>query len=98
MPKAVELALMAGAGMVLGLLHFGGLLWTVGRLSTSRHPAALVLLSSALRCILLVALLLWLGGPDFGRVLALMVGIGAGRLWWIRYSLRGGPVSKGEEG
>ncbi|MEW6523893.1 MAG: ATP synthase subunit I [Bacillota bacterium] len=95
-PNVAELALPVLAGALLGVLHFGGLLWTVGRLTNTRHPLLVAMASSIIRCVLLAAALLWLSGFNFWRILALLVGVGVGRLLVIRYSLRSLRSGKGK--
>jgi len=47
--SALELLLAALAGVALGLVYFGGLWWTVRRLSTWRQPQWALLLSFVVR-------------------------------------------------
>jgi F1F0 ATPase subunit 2 len=96
MPSTAGLFLSFVVGTLLGLAHFGGLLWTVSRLHTARRPVALALASSAIRLALLVALLLWLGRASFWRLLALLAGLGGGRMLVIWYSVRAGQARKGD--
>ena len=49
MHDILTLILVWLTGGVLGAIFFGGLLWTVRRVATSRHPALLVFCSLVLR-------------------------------------------------
>lgn len=49
-------------GVVLGLFYYGGLWWTVRRLTVARHPASLVLISFGLRMLVTLAALFWITG------------------------------------
>ena len=58
----LDLALALAVGAVLGAWFFGGLLWTVCRLPSTRHPVLLVLASFVIRLAGVLAGLIWLVG------------------------------------
>lgn len=96
LPSLWELALSTAGGMLLGIIHFGGLHWTVKRLATSRRPLPVLFASSLLRCLMLAALLLYFSGFNFLRLVVLLIGVMGGRMLVIWYSLRSSDTSKGE--
>jgi len=55
----VEGVISLVAGLILGLLYFGGLLWTVKRLGKSKHPFVFYLTSFAARLSLVAACVLF---------------------------------------
>jgi F1F0 ATPase subunit 2 len=72
-PLSLALALIGGAG--IGLLHFGGLWWTVRRIGERRNPAALLLASQLLRTGATVLLLYLVAGSAWERLLAAAAGL-----------------------
>lgn len=64
----VLLVAVLGAGMVLGVVYFGGLWATIQRLASARRPAVLALASFVLRTVVVVAGLTVLYGGDVRRL------------------------------
>ena len=64
------------AGVLVGLVFFGGLWWTVQAATRSRHPYRLLFISWVLRmAVLLVAVRLLIGEGHWERGVAAVVGI-----------------------
>lgn len=78
-----ELAAALAVGLLLGVCYFGGLLWTVHLLPTSRRPALLFLGSWFLRTAVLVTGLWLVTAGDWRRPVAALVGILAIRIWLV---------------
>ena len=72
------------AGMALGLLFFGGLWWTVRRLTTARHPGLLLSASLLLRSGLTMLGLYWVFGNELERLFAALLGMLLVRFWLRR--------------
>lgn len=85
------IALAAGfvAGVVLGLVFFGGLWWTTQRLATSSRPGLLVSVSLLVRVIVLAAGLLLLAQVGGGPLLLATVGLLATRIGLTRLVVGG---------
>lgn len=71
-------------GAALGLLYFLGLWATVRRLPTLRWAPLWLLASLVLRLALLLGGLYWIGGADWRRFMAALLGIVLVRLWVTR--------------
>lgn len=76
--------LAAAAGAVLGGIFFGGLWWTLRHAERRRIRIASFMDSFALRSVLLLAGLWWVGRRDLSRMLACVVGILAARAIFAR--------------
>jgi len=77
------------AGVLLGVLFFGGLWWTVRRGLSSRQPALWFLGSQLLRTTLVVAGFYAVAGSQWERLVACLAGFVTARLavmWWCRLS------------
>jgi F1F0 ATPase subunit 2 len=74
---SLVLPLVAGIG--LGLYYFGGLWWTVQRLTTARHPVLLSLGSTVVRTIGMLAGFYWVMDGQWERLLACAGGFFAAR-------------------
>ena len=72
------------AGMVLGLLFFGGLWWTVKRLTVVSNPGLLMGVSLLLRTVLTMVGLYWVFDGQLDRLLAALLGMLMVRLWLRR--------------
>ena len=70
MNEAVMLVLAAGAGLVLGAIFFGGLLWTVRKGLGSTRPALWFLGSAVLRTGIVLAGFYLVGRGHWERLLA----------------------------
>ncbi|NPV07383.1 MAG: ATP synthase subunit I [Anaerolineae bacterium] len=84
MSSALGLALSGLAGVVLGLLFYGGLWLTLDRLTATRSPALLVLTSFLVRTLLAVAGFLLLSGGRWERLLACLAGFIVARLALVK--------------
>jgi F1F0 ATPase subunit 2 len=80
------LALLGGFG--LGLVFFGGLLWTLHRLPRSSRPALLFVGSLAARAGVVAFGLWWLGAGDWRRMAAAGLGLLTARPLLIRAGLK----------
>jgi F1F0 ATPase subunit 2 len=74
---ALPAALAAGAG--IGVVHFGGLWWTVRRAAGARRPATWFLLSFVVRTALTLSVLVLVAGGHWERMAAALVGFVAFR-------------------
>lgn len=72
------------AGMALGLFFFGGLWWTLKRITVVRNPGLLVSLSLLLRSVLTMAGLYLVFDTQLERLLAAVVGMLIVRFWLNR--------------
>ncbi len=89
MNDPLMLILAALAGIVLGLLFFGGLWWTVRKGMTSSHPALLFVSSLILRMGIALVGIYYIGMGDWKRMVACVVGFIIARYvvtWWTRPS------------
>ncbi|MGM0517243.1 MAG: ATP synthase subunit I [Pseudomonadota bacterium] len=82
----VTLLLAALAGVMLGLVFFVGLWWTVQRGLSTRHPALLFLASLVLRMTVAIGGFWWVAGGQWDRLLACLVGFLLVRLVMTRWS------------
>ena len=84
MNEALQLLLMLLFGGVLGALFFGGLWWTLQRLSTANHAALLMLSSAVIR--MAVAVLGFYISVRIGiyALLACLAGFILARIWLTR--------------
>lgn len=74
MDDAIILGLAGLAGIGLGTLFFGGLWFTVRRGISSPHPARLFLGSALLRMGMALAGFYFVGGSEWSRLVACLVG------------------------
>jgi len=72
------------AGVILGLIFYGGLWWTVCRLPRVSHPALWMLASFVLRIGVAVAGLALLTAGDWRRLVAAVLGFLLVRLVLVR--------------
>lgn len=80
------------AGIALGALYFGGLWLTVQRLRIVRRPGTLLLVSFAVRSVLVLAGFYLVMGGQWERLVACVVGFIIARLisvWLSRFSQQG---------
>lgn len=75
-------------GLLLGLMFFAGLLWTVRQIALSQRPAMLMLISFLLRTGLCLYGFYLLGHDNWQAMLAALSGFIAGRLLVKHYSQR----------
>lgn len=72
------------AGMVLGLFFFGGLWWTLKRLTVVKNPGLLMSVSLLLRSVLTMLGLYLVFDGQLNRLLAALLGMLLVRLWLRR--------------
>jgi F1F0 ATPase subunit 2 len=84
MNELMNLILPLAAGVLLGVMFFGGLLWTVHRGLSSRHPAAWFLASQLLRTSVAVTGFCLVAGGQWERLVACLVGFISARFAVVR--------------
>lgn len=89
--STTELMLTFSLGGALGLFHFGGLWFTISRMSRVRKPEIEFVLSFFLRTGLTIAGFFFISGGRWEKILAAMAGFLAVRLIMVR---RIGPIPK----
>jgi F1F0 ATPase subunit 2 len=89
-PTHIFIALVAG--IALGLIHFGGLWWTVRQVPTARRPGTLLLVSFVIRTAVMLAGTFWVMDGRWERLAACMVGFLVARVILTR---RWGPEYQG---
>lgn len=78
---------MAGlAGLLLGMIFFGGLWWTVGRGVTSSRPAAWFLGSMVVRMTLVLGGFYFVANGQWQRMVLCLLGFALARLGVTRFS------------
>ena len=90
MNESVMLALAGGAGLVLGVVFFGGLWWTIRRAISSKRPALWFLASLVLRTAIVLAGFYAISGGQWKRLLACLLGFVIARV--LVKALTGRPV------
>ncbi|MFO7691719.1 MAG: ATP synthase subunit I [Vicinamibacterales bacterium] len=80
MPDPMLLLLAGGAGVLLGVLFFGGLWWTVQRALASRRPALWFVGSFVLRTSVVLAGMYVVSGGRWEALLACLAGLVAARV------------------
>jgi F1F0 ATPase subunit 2 len=84
-----EQLLTAGAlfaGVLIGLLFFGGLWWTVRKSISSRNPGLLFAASFLLRTLSALPIFYFIGSGSWQRLLACLLGFILGRILVSRLS------------
>lgn len=71
-------------GLLLGSLFFGGLWWTVKKCMTARNPALWFLGSAVVRMSLVITGFYYVGGGEWQRLLACLLGFVIARFIVIR--------------
>lgn len=74
------------AGVLIGLLFFGGLWWTVQKAMSSRQPGLLFAASFLLRTVLTLAAFYLVGCGSWQRLLLCLIGFVLGRILVKRLS------------
>jgi F1F0 ATPase subunit 2 len=74
MNNEITMMLTFLAGIVLGILFFGGLLFTVKKLVTAEKPALLIMSSFFLRVSIVMVGFYFLGGNSWKNFLACLLG------------------------
>lgn len=81
---SAELPLYALAGLALGAAYFAGLWYTVRQVARRRWSGLALAASLSVRLGLLCAALVLLAGGRWERMAAMLAGLLAARLWWVR--------------
>ena len=87
----LELTLAFAAGCAAGAFFYWGLWWTVPRTIHSKHPVLWMMGSFALRAAAVLALLGWVGGSDWRRYAAALVGFVLARFACMAWLNREAP-------
>jgi len=90
MNETLRLAPVLAMGVLLGVIFFGGLWWTVRKVVSSKHPAFWVFSSLMLRMTIAMTGFYFISGGHWERLLACLFGFFIVRLIVIR--LTGLPV------
>ena len=85
------------AGVLLGMVFFGGLWWTIRRGLSSPHPARWFLAGFLVRMTFLLAALYYLSGGAWARLIILLAGILLGRSIVIRQTKSTGKNAPPEQ-
>jgi len=101
MPDPTMLLLAGGAGVLLGVLFFGGLWWTVQRGLASRRPALWFVGSFVLRTSVVLAGMYVVSGGRWEALLASLVGVVVARVIVTRLAgppavYRGTPIREAD--
>ena len=79
-------------GIVLGVVFFGGLWWTVGRGLTSPRPALWFVCSMVLRTGIVLVGFYWVLGTHWQRLVLCLIGFIVGRVLVTRFTRPALPV------
>jgi F1F0 ATPase subunit 2 len=85
------LVLSFGAGLLAGVLFFGGLWWTVRAGSSSRHPEVWFLVSSLARMAVAFATFYWVSAGHWPRLIVCLLGFLAARIIVVKLVHRSAP-------
>jgi len=87
MNESLTLLLAWVAGVLLGIVFFGGLWWTVRKIASSQKPARLLFASLMVRMCVALAGFYFVFGGNWRRLLVCLLGFLSARLlvtWLIR--------------
>ncbi|NNM52496.1 MAG: ATP synthase subunit I [Pseudomonadales bacterium] len=84
MNEIMVLVLVLLAGMGLGLVFFGGLWLTVGKIAALQQPGLWFFTSWLLRMTFVLGGIYWIGNGQWQRILICMAGFIAGRMMVFR--------------
>lgn len=87
MNELLQIVMVLPAGMLLGVLFFGGLWWTVQQGLSARQPALWFGASMLLRSAIVLAGFYFIAGADLKRLLLCLSGFIIVRFimtWWVR--------------
>lgn len=87
MNDPLTLILACIAGLLLGAIFFGGLWWTVRKGMESTRPALWFFASLLIRLSLVTAGFYFVGGGDWRRLVACLVGFVIARMLITRFSV-----------
>lgn len=82
------------AGLLLGLVYFGGLWYTVQSMTRAKRPALLFFASFAVRLVVVLGAIYFLGLGDWRRMAVALLGMIVMRMFLTR---RLGPARKHQE-
>lgn len=85
MHNLMTLVLMGSVGILVGVVFFGGLWWTVQKGLTSKRPALLFVFSFLIRTFIVVVTFVIIMGGEWQRLLACLVGFVIARLMVNRF-------------
>lgn len=85
MNDPLMLALAGAGGFVLGAVFFGGLWWTVRKGVSARRPALWFVASFLIRMALAVVGFHFIGGGQWQRLLACLLGFVIARFLMVRF-------------
>lgn len=74
------------AGVLIGIMFFGGLWWTVQKAMSSKQPGLLFAGSLLLRTVLTLAAFYLIGSASWQRLVACLIGFMFGRVLIARFS------------
>lgn len=97
MIDALKLSGVLVAGVVLGLVFFGGLWWTVRRGMASPRPALWFFGSLVVRVALTLGGIYLVAGDQWQRMLAILLGFWLARVVVMRLSASSAPVSRAKQ-
>lgn len=92
MHEAIVLVLAGAAGGVLGMIYFGGLWWTVGKVVASEQPASWLFASLMLRVAIALVGFYFVAAGHWQRLMACLIGFVFARVfvtWLTRSSAAG---------
>ncbi len=95
--EAFGLILSFAAGVLLGIVFFGGLWWTIRRGLSSPHPARWFLAGFLVRISFLLAALYYLSEGAWVRLIILLAGILFGRSIVLRWTKTTGKKTPPEQ-
>jgi len=97
MNQYLLLPLLLAIGFVLGLVYFAGLMKTLDNLTVLKKWQLLMVISFILRVTLLVGAFYLLARNDWQRLVALVLGFMAARIYMVRHVNRKLQTGKGQE-
>ncbi|MEO7940539.1 MAG: ATP synthase subunit I [Burkholderiaceae bacterium] len=97
MIDALKLSGVLVAGVVLGLVFFGGLWWTVRRGLASPRPALWFFGSLVVRVALTLGGIYLVAGDQWQRLLAILLGFWLARVVVLRLSTSSAPVPQAKQ-
>lgn len=83
-------------GTLLGFLFFGGLYYSVARITSVKYPALMMMISTVVRMVILLAGVYLLVDGDFKTILAALVGIVLAKFVLLFIVEKKWPVRKGK--
>lgn len=62
-------------GIFLGIIFFGGLYWSVNKLTKVKRPAFLMIISALVRMSILIGGIYFIAGDDIKKILSILGGV-----------------------